>query len=142
MSKICVILGSKSDQELGDKIIETLKKFPVEYVLEVASAHREPEKLDKIVEKSDADVFVTVAGLSAALPGAVASKTVRPVIGVPKEAKLSGLDSLLSMVQMPPGVPVAVVGIDNAKNGALLALEILALKDGKIRKALEELRKG
>jgi 5-(carboxyamino)imidazole ribonucleotide mutase len=81
-----------------------------------------------------------VAGLSAALPGFIAAHTVKPVIGVPKEVKLGGLDSLLSMVQMPPGVPVACVGIDNARNAALLAVEILALSDRELEKKLTEYR--
>jgi len=81
--------------------------------------------LDEFVSATDARVFIAVAGLSAALPGVVASKTSRPVIGVPVSAKLGGLDALLSIVQMPPGVPVACVGIDNGENAALLALRIL-----------------
>jgi 5-(carboxyamino)imidazole ribonucleotide mutase len=129
MGKVCVILGSKSDQELADKAIAVLKENKVDHEVFVASAHREPDKLDKIVKESDADVFIAIAGLSAALPGVIASKTKKPVIGVPKGAKLGGVDALLSMVQMPPGVPVAVVGIDNAKNGALLAIRILSLKN-------------
>jgi len=94
-----------------------------------ASAHREPEKVRDIV-KNNTDgkvVFICIAGLSAALPGVVASLTSKPVIGVPVSAKLGGMDALLSCVQMPPGVPVATVGIDNGKNAALLALRILGL---------------
>lgn len=113
---------------MAGKAIEVLKEYKVECEVQTASAHREPEKLDSIVKKSTADVFIAIAGLSAALPGVIASKTQKPVIGIPRNVALGGIDALLSMAQMPPGVPVAVVGIDNAKNGALLAVRILALK--------------
>ena len=140
MVKVSVILGSDSDREVGDKAADMLGDFGVEHELIVYSAHRDPNGLKKYVGLSDASIFIAVAGLSAALPGAIASHTVRPVIGVPKEAKLGGLDSLLSIVQMPPGVPVACVGIDNARNAALLAIEILALNDEGLKKKLEEYR--
>ncbi|MBD3353505.1 MAG: 5-(carboxyamino)imidazole ribonucleotide mutase, partial [Candidatus Lokiarchaeota archaeon] len=97
------------------------------YDLQIISAHRNPDKLDEYVKNSLAKIFICVAGLSAALPGVVASKTDKPVIGVPVDAKLNGLDALLSIVQMPPGVPVACVGIDNGKNAAYLAIRILNL---------------
>jgi len=140
MVKVSVVLGSDSDRELGDKAVTILDDFGVEHELVVYSAHRDPDGLKKYVDSSDASTFIAVAGLSAALPGAIASHTVRPVIGVPKEAKLGGLDSLLSIVQMPPGVPVACVGVDNARNAALLAIEILALNDEGLKKKLEEYR--
>ena len=142
MVKVSVVLGSDSDREVGDKSVATLDDFGVEYELVVYSAHRDPDGLKKYVDSSDASIFIAVAGLSAALPGAIASHTVRPVIGVPKEAKLGGLDSLLSIVQMPPGVPVACVGVDNARNAALLAIEVLALNDEGLRKKLEEYRES
>ena len=140
MVKVSVVLGSDSDREVGDKAVAMLETFGVENELIVYSAHRDPDGLKKYVYSSDASIFIAVAGLSAALPGAIASHTVRPVIGVPKEAKLGGLDSLLSIVQMPPGVPVACVGVDNARNAALLAIEILALNDEGLEKKLEENR--
>lgn len=140
MVKVSVVLGSNSDREVGDKAVAMLNDFRVENELVVYSAHRDPDGLKKYVDSSDASIFIAVAGLSAALPGAIASHTVRPVIGVPKEAKLGGLDSLLSIVQMPPGVPVACVGVDNAMNAALLAIEVLALNDEGLRKNLEEYR--
>ena len=135
-----MVLGSDSDREVGDKAVAMLETFGVEHELIVYSAHRDPDGLKKYVDSSDASIFIAVAGLSAALPGAIASHTVRPVIGVPKEAKLGGLDSLLSIVQMPPGVPVACVGVDNARNAALLAIEVLALNDEGLKKKLEEYR--
>ncbi len=128
MPKAAVIVGSKSDEAVGTDIVGLLKEFAVEADYRVISAHRNPEELDAYVKGSDAEVFVAVAGLSAALPGAIASKTIKPVIGVPREVKLGGLDALLSIVQMPSGIPVASVGIENWKNAAILAVEILALK--------------
>ena len=126
--KVAVIMGSKSDEGVARKATEVLERHGVAYELKVLSAHRNPEELDEYVKKSNADVFIAIAGLSAALPGAIASKTEKPVIGVPVSAKLLGLDALLSMVQMPAGVPVAAVGIDNGTNAAHLALRILKLK--------------
>ena len=139
MTQITIISGSESDKELVKKVETTLQSFSVSYDSYVASAHRTPEKLKEIVKSSDSKVFIGIAGLSAALPGAIASHTTRPVIGLPKDVKFNGLDSLLSMVQMPPGVPVATVGVDNAKNAAILAVEILATSDEKLE---EELRKN
>ncbi len=127
MAEICILAGSKSDQEIVDKVLAVLKEHGVDYVFHVASAHREPQKVTEIVAQSDAKVFICVAGLSAALPGFVASLTIKPVIGVPVSAKLGGLDALLSISQMPRGVPVATVGIDNGANAAHLALRILGL---------------
>jgi 5-(carboxyamino)imidazole ribonucleotide mutase len=141
MVNVSIIIGSTSDKELGDKATEILDEFEVSYDLQVISAHRNPEKLAKYVKESTAKVFITIAGLAAALPGAVAAQTIKPVIGVPKEVKLGGLDSLLSIVQMPTGVPVATVGIDGSKNAALLAIEILALSDDKLREKLVEYRR-
>jgi len=125
MVDIAVISGSKSDQAIVDKIVRILEEKDVSFEHKVLSAHRNPQELDDFISKTDARVFIGIAGLSAALPGVIASKTARPVIGVPVSAKLGGLDALLSIVQMPPGVPVACVGIDNGENAALLALRIL-----------------
>lgn len=142
MAKVAVIVGSKSDEELGINIVGFLKDLGVECDYRILSAHRNPDELDSFVKASDAEVFIAVAGLSAALPGVIASKTVRPVIGVPKEVKLGGLDALLSIVQMPPGIPVATVGVDNWRNAAVLAVEILSLKYPGLAEKLVELRKG
>jgi 5-(carboxyamino)imidazole ribonucleotide mutase len=125
MVDIAVISGSKSDQAIVDRILGRLEEKGTAYEHRVLSAHRNPRELEEYVSQTDARVFIAVAGLSAALPGVIASKTTRPVIGVPVSAKLGGLDALLSIVQMPPGVPVACVGIDNGENAALLALRIL-----------------
>ena len=126
--KVCLIIASESDKDIGDKAAEVLGKFNIPYDYEQASAHRNPKRVEEIVRSSDADVFIAVAGLAGALPGFVASITNKPVIGVPKDVKLLGLDALLSMVQMPPGIPVATVGIDNGKNAAYLAIRILGIK--------------
>jgi 5-(carboxyamino)imidazole ribonucleotide mutase len=125
MVDVAVILGSASDRAIADKAIDVLAKNDISYDLQVLSAHRNPDELDDYVRKSDAKVFITIAGLAAALPGVVAARTKKPVIGVPVSAKLGGLDALLSIVQMPRGVPVACVGIDNGDNAAHLAIRIL-----------------
>jgi 5-(carboxyamino)imidazole ribonucleotide mutase len=125
MVDIAIISGSKSDQAIVDKIQTRLEERGASFEHRVLSAHRNPEEREEYISGSDARVFIGIAGLSAALPGVIASKTMRPVIGVPVSAKLGGLDALLSIVQMPPGVPVACVGIDNGENAALLALRIL-----------------
>ncbi len=127
MVEVLVISGSKSDEKIVEKATKVLDEYKVKYAVEYASAHREPEKVEKIVKGSDAKVFIAIAGLSAALPGVVASMTKKPVIGVPVDSKLGGLDALLSIAQMPKGVPVACVGIDNGQNAAHLAKRILDL---------------
>ncbi|MGF3499244.1 MAG: 5-(carboxyamino)imidazole ribonucleotide mutase [Candidatus Methanosuratincola sp.] len=142
MPKVSVIVGSKSDEEIGSKVKEALTEYGVEADFQVISAHRDPERLDAYIKGSDSEVYIAVAGLAAALPGVIASKTTRPVIGVPREVRLGGLDALLSIVQMPPGVPVATVGIDNWKNAALLAVEILALKYPDLGERLEARRRA
>ena len=125
MVTVSILTGSKSDSEIAERSSKVLDDAGVDYEIRVISAHRNPVELDEYISKSDAEVFITIAGLSAALPGVVASKTKKPVIGVPVSAKLGGLDALLSIAQMPPGVPVACVGIDNGANAAHLALRIL-----------------
>ncbi|MEM0374868.1 MAG: 5-(carboxyamino)imidazole ribonucleotide mutase [Nitrososphaerota archaeon] len=142
MAKVAIVAGSRSDEQLAREAAEVLAELGVEHETVFISAHRDPEGLREFVAKSDADVFIAIAGLAAHLPGVIASQTVKPVIGVPVSAKLGGLDSLLSIVQMPYGVPVATVGIDNARNAAILAAEILALRDPEIARALERLRRS
>jgi len=140
MEKVLIISGSKSDEEIAKQVMTTLDAFGVPYKYEVASAHRNPEKVEKLVRESSADVFICIAGLSAALPGVVASKTNKPVIGVPISAALGGLDALLSIAQMPPNVPVACVGIGMGKNAAILAVEILATADAELGKKLADFK--
>ena len=137
---IHIILGSKSDMPVAEKAKKILKEFNVDFQIKVASAHRTPEFLKKIIDESNALVFIGIAGLAAALPGSIASHTTKPVIGVPVSGKVN-FDSILSIIQMPPGIPVAAVGLDRGDNAALLALEILALKDNKLRIKIENYRK-
>ncbi|MFQ5986725.1 MAG: 5-(carboxyamino)imidazole ribonucleotide mutase [Thermoplasmata archaeon] len=136
---VLVILGSKSDAVRGEKALAILEEFGVPAGLIVASAHRTPDRLRKVVEGSEAQVFIAMAGMSAALPGTVAALTIRPVIGVPLSGKLN-LDSVLAVTQMPPGIPVAAVSLDGAVNAALLATEILALANPDLRDRLEAYR--
>ncbi len=140
MPLVSVVIGSMSDRELGDKICDVLRKFGVEVEYRVISAHRTPDKLEEYIRESRAEVFIAVAGLSAALPGFIASRTLKPVIGVPRSVKIGGLDALLSIVQMPPGIPVACVGIDNGENAALLAVSILSLKYPELKEKLAKYR--
>jgi len=126
---VSIIMGSESDKDIATKVEEGLKEKNVAFETKVISAHRQPEELTKYVKSSPAKVFICIAGLAAALPGVVAAQTDKPVIGVPCSGNrsLGGIDALFSIVQMPPGVPVATVGIDNGKNAAALAIRILSL---------------
>ncbi|MGB6501268.1 MAG: AIR carboxylase family protein, partial [Thermoplasmata archaeon] len=113
--KVSILVGSKSDLELAGKVAARLLDLGIPNEVHVASAHRNPDKVDRLVRDPATDVFIAMAGLSAALPGVLAARTLKPVIGVPLHRGL-GLDSLLSVVQMPPGVPVASVGLDATEN--------------------------
>lgn len=137
--KVTVLVGSQSDLEVAEKVRARLDEFHIPCEVHVASAHRQPDKVDRLVRDPATDVFIAMAGLSAALPGVVAARTLKPVIGVPLNRGL-GLDSLLSVVQMPPGIPVASVGLDAAENAALLAAAILALKYPELTAAIEKYR--
>jgi len=134
-------MGSESDLKIAEKGTSILKDFGVDFEVRVASAHRTPDLVEEIVKNSDAKVFIAIAGLAAHLPGVVASLTTKPVIAVPVESKLDGMDALLSCVQMPPGIPTATVGVDRGDNAALLALEILAISNEELSKKLDEFRK-
>lgn len=130
---VAVVMGSDSDLPVMKKAFAVLDDFGVSYDAALASAHRTPEKLSRFVadeEKKGASVFIAGAGMASALPGVVASLTTKPVVGIPLSgAKLDGMDALLSIVQMPSGMPVATVAIDGAKNAALLAIQMGALSD-------------
>ena len=135
--KVAIIMGSDSDWSVMKAAFETLKNFNVEFELTVASAHRTPQKVHDFVKNSDAQIFIAAAGMAAHLAGVVASLTTKPVIGVPINSEpFKGLDSLLSTVQMPGGVPVATMAVNGAKNAALFAVEILALQDETLAKKL------
>lgn len=129
---VAIILGSESDNHIAEKTIKILEKFNIPYEKKVLSAHRNPKELSKYIDSSKAIVFIAIAGLSAQLPGFIASRTSRPVIGVPVNVKLDGLDALLATMQMPKQVPVATVGIDNGENAAYLAIRILSLSYSEI----------
>jgi 5-(carboxyamino)imidazole ribonucleotide mutase len=142
--KVAVVMGSKSDLPKMKRAMEILDMFEVEYEARILSAHRTPDLLidyAKGLAKRGVEVVIAGAGMAAHLPGAIAANCLLPVIGVPiSHGPLSGLDSLLSMVQMPSGIPVGTVGIDNSANAAILAIEILALKDERVRERLERYR--
>jgi phosphoribosylaminoimidazole carboxylase, PurE protein len=143
--KVAIILGSKSDIGIAEKAETVLREFGIEFSTQVISAHRNPNKIKKFaagVEKNAIALIIAIAGLAAHLPGVLASLTMVPVIGVPVgSGPLSGQDALYSIVQMPYGIPVASVGIDNAGNAALLAVEILALSDKSLYDKIRDYRK-
>jgi 5-(carboxyamino)imidazole ribonucleotide mutase len=144
--QIAVILGSSSDWETMQHTVETLKRLEVPYEVRVLSAHRTPAALDEYVgdfEQRGGQVIVAAAGGAAHLAGVVAAKTLLPVLGVPMGTQLGGLDSLLSIVQMPAGIPVGTLAIGRAgaANAALLATAILARSDEEVEKRLRQYRK-
>jgi len=122
---VSIVIGSRSDMEIAKRAEQTLDELGIRHETQILSAHRDSKKLDVYLESSKAKVFIAIAGLAAHLPGYIASRTEKPVIGVPVNKALGGLDSLLSIVQMPRGVPVCAVGIDAAENAAYLAKRIL-----------------
>jgi len=146
MDRVAVIMGSISDRETMEKAAGILDELGISYEMKVLSAHRTPDLLFEYVaqlEEKGFKVIIAGAGGAAHLPGVIASQTLLPVIGVPIETKvLGGLDSLLSMVQMPGGVPVATMGIGNAKNAGLMAARILAINNIELRKKLENYKKA
>ncbi len=142
--KVAIIFGSKSDTEKMKGAAKALKEFGVEYKAFVLSAHRVPEALTdtlNALEKEGFEAIIAGAGLAAHLPGVIASQTVLPVIGVPINGALEGLDALYSIVQMPKSIPVATVGIDNSYNAGMLAVEMLAIKYPELKEKLIIFRK-
>ncbi|ACQ54161.1 5-(carboxyamino)imidazole ribonucleotide mutase [Clostridium botulinum] len=142
--KVAIIFGSQSDTDKMKGAAKALKEFNIEYKAYILSAHRVPEKLMETIrdlEKEGYECIIAGAGLAAHLPGVIASHTVLPVIGIPIEAAVGGMDSLLSIVQMPKSIPVATVGINNSYNAGMLAVQILSLKYEKLREKLIEYRK-
>jgi 5-(carboxyamino)imidazole ribonucleotide mutase len=142
---IGIIMGSDSDLSIMQKAIDTCKEFGIPCEVKILSAHRTPEEhaeYSRTAVSRGLKVIIAAAGGAAHLPGVTAAQTILPVIGVPIFSKsLNGIDSLLSIVQMPSGVPVATVAIDGAKNAALLAIQILATGSESIRKKLEDYKK-
>ncbi len=145
--KVLIIMGSDSDLPVMEETGKVLTAFNIPFRMTVASAHRTPDRTLRIIreaEKNGAEVIVAGAGMAAHLPGVIASHTILPVIGVPLDASpLHGMDALLSIVQMPPGIPVAAVAVGKAggRNAGILACQILARNDAALRKALVEHRK-
>jgi 5-(carboxyamino)imidazole ribonucleotide mutase len=137
---VTILLGSSSDMPVAEKCTKILEHFNVSYQLRVASAHRSPQFVEQIIHDAENDgcqLFIAMAGLAAALPGAVAALTTKPVIGVPCGGRVP-FDSLLSIVQLPPGVPAATVGVDRGDNAGYLATQILALKNPEYAAALKQ----
>ena len=146
MKKVAIIMGSDSDWKIMKEAGEALKKFSIPFLVEVVSAHRTPDRMKSFAnqaEKEGIQVIIAGAGGAAHLPGMIATQTSLPVIGVPVKLKhLNGLDSLLSIVQMPQGVPVATVSIDNAFNAGLLAARIMGLKSKKLKDQLKNYQRN
>jgi 5-(carboxyamino)imidazole ribonucleotide mutase len=148
MPQVSIVMGSQTDAVRVESTEQLLTQFGIAFETKVISAHRQPEKLHAYIKAADAEgvqVFITAAGLAAALPGVVASMTNRPVIGIPVPGgALQGIDALLSIVQMPGGIPVATVGVgsNGSKNAAVLAAQILALSDEGVAAKLHDYREG
>ena len=139
-----IIVGSKSDEPKIKPALDTLSEFGINCDFKIASAHRSPSYVEEIIDNAvnqGVKVFITGAGMANHLSGAVAARTTLPVIGVPfSGSSLGGIDSLFSTVQMPPGIPVATVAVDGAKNAAVLALEILSIENKDLQKKIIEFR--
>lgn len=142
-AKVMILLGSASDINIAQKSMNILDSLGIYYDIRIASAHRTHQKVKRIVNEATnkgVEVFIGIAGLSAHLPGIIAAHTYKPVIGVPVDVKLGGLDALFAIAQMPLGAPVASVGIDRGENGAILAVQILGIHDHKLREKLRHMR--
>ncbi len=144
ISDVVIILGSKSDREIAKKVVKVFDEFGIKHTVTVASAHRTPARVAKIIDDAHKDgvkAFIAIAGLAAHLPGVVASHTTKPVVGVPVNAALDGMDALLSIAQMPSGIPVACVGIGRGDNAAILVAQIMAVENDELREKLENHRR-
>lgn len=138
--KVSIIMGSTSDLPVMQKAASLLNDFEIPFEINALSAHRTPAEVElfaKNAQKNGIQVIIAAAGMAAHLPGVIASMTTLPVIGVPINASLDGMDALLAIVQMPPGIPVATVGINGAVNAAILAVQILAVADEKLQLSLQ-----
>lgn len=143
--KVSIIMGSTSDLPVMEKAAQLLNDLKVPFEINALSAHRTPEAVEKFAkgaEENGINVIIAAAGMAAHLPGVIASMTKIPVIGVPINASLDGLDSLLAIVQMPPGIPVATVGINGAQNAGILAVQMLALSDADLAERLQAFKTG
>lgn len=143
--QVSIIMGSKSDLPVMEKAAEILNSLKIPFEMNALSAHRTPAEVEDFAKNADSKgikVIIAAAGMAAHLPGVIASMTKIPVIGVPIDVTLNGLDALLSIVQMPPGIPVATVGINAAQNAGILASQILGLSDEKIAERLIDFKQG
>ena len=138
---VSIIMGSTSDLPIMEKACKWLEQYELPFEVNALSAHRTPaavEKFAKEAKERGIKVIIAGAGMAAALPGVIAASTSLPVIGVPIKGMLDGLDAMLSIIQMPPGIPVATVGVNGAQNAAVLAAEMMALGDEEIAKKVEQ----
>ena len=143
--KVSIIMGSTSDLPVMEKACKQLNDLQVPFEVLALSAHRTPEEVEDFARKAEGRgvrVIIAAAGMAAALPGVIAAQTTLPIIGVPIKGMLDGLDALLSIVQMPPGIPVATVGVNAAQNAALLAVQILAQDDAELAARLRHQKEG
>lgn len=144
-ARVSIIMGSTSDLPVMEKAAKILDDLEIPFEINALSAHRTPAEVEQFAKNAEANgirVIIAAAGMAAHLPGVIASMTTLPVIGVPINASLEGLDSLLAIVQMPPGIPVATVGINAAQNAGILAAQILSLSDEKIAGNLKAFKEG
>jgi len=142
---VSIIMGSTSDLPIMEKAAKIFDEFEIPFEIHALSAHRTPAEVEKFAKNARArgiEVIIAAAGMAAHLPGVIASMTTLPIIGVPINASLEGLDALLAIVQMPPGIPVATVGINGSMNAAILAAQILAVKDEKVREKLADYKES
>ena len=145
MAQVAIVMGSDSDMPVMAKAAAVLDEFGITYEMRIISAHREPDEFfefARTAEEKGFKVIIAGAGMAAALPGVIAAGTTLPVIGVPIKGMLDGLDAMLSIIQMPPGIPVATVGVNGAQNAAILAAEMLALSDPALAEKLRAYKEG
>ncbi|MCR5679656.1 MAG: 5-(carboxyamino)imidazole ribonucleotide mutase [Prevotella sp.] len=142
---VSIIMGSTSDLPVMEKACQQLDQLQVPFEVNALSAHRTPQAVEQFAagaKERGIRVIIAAAGMAAALPGVIAAQTTLPVIGVPIKGMLDGLDALLSIVQMPPGIPVATVGVNGAQNAAILACQMIALSDSELAQRLAEHKEG
>ena len=142
---VSIIMGSTSDLPVMEKACKVLDDLQIPFEVNALSAHRTPEAVEEFAKGAKArglQVIIAAAGMAAALPGVIAASTTLPIIGVPVKGMLDGLDALLSIVQMPPGIPVATVGVNGALNAAILAVQMLALSDAAVAQRLTDYKEG
>ena len=142
---VSIIMGSTSDLPVMEKAAKFLDEMEIPFEMNALSAHRTPKEVEEFAANAKGrgiKVIIAAAGMAAALPGVIAAGTTLPVIGVPIKGMLDGLDAMLSIIQMPPGIPVATVGVNGAQNAAILAVEMIALSDPQVAKKLENFKAG